>query len=134
MTSRGSSHLESYIRLRDKGSCVYCDGIGEVIDHVVPYAKGGPTVKGNLVLACHKCNCYKRDKLLLYYILKGIEHLVMLGEDTSWISRFMEPKAEEEPEPELEQYDIMDYARHCFAECGMSSDQVDAIMAKINRP
>ena len=42
--------------------CAYCgDELGKrpTLDHVVPKAKGGPTVPGNLVACCLSCNASK---------------------------------------------------------------------------
>jgi hypothetical protein len=32
------------------------------IEHIMPTAAGGPTVRENLWLACHRCNEYKADR------------------------------------------------------------------------
>ena len=45
--------------------CAYCHtltaitGARLVIDHIIPAAAGGPTVRENLCLACHSCNEFK---------------------------------------------------------------------------
>lgn len=45
--------------------CAYCHtltaitGARLVIDHVIPTAAGGPSVRENLCLACHACNEFK---------------------------------------------------------------------------
>ena len=55
---------------RDNFTCQYCgrnvknDGIKIVIDHVIPYSKGGKTEMNNLVTACKDCNSGKIDILL----------------------------------------------------------------------
>lgn len=36
--------------------CAYCGGTAESLDHVLPKAKGGLTVRANLVPACLPCN------------------------------------------------------------------------------
>jgi len=47
-----------------RGVCAYCGrkvGAGELtMDHVVPVARGGRSVKGNVVAACKECNNRKR--------------------------------------------------------------------------
>ena len=50
-----------------KGICYYC---GEPViskeltmDHIVPVARGGKSIKGNLVTACKKCNNTKKNLL-----------------------------------------------------------------------
>ena len=55
-----------------KRTCVYCGRrfqkatkeLNRVIDHVVPLAKGGGTVAGNLVASCWRCNHERGDKLV----------------------------------------------------------------------
>jgi 5-methylcytosine-specific restriction endonuclease McrA len=49
---------------RDGGSCQYCAGPAESIDHVVPRSRGGQHVWENVVAACRACNTRKRDHLL----------------------------------------------------------------------
>lgn len=45
--------------------CAYClTGPADVIDHVIPLARGGTNFEGNLVPACSKCNHEKWDNLL----------------------------------------------------------------------
>ena len=36
--------------------CVYCDGVADTMDHVVPKWRGGPRCPCNLVAACKACN------------------------------------------------------------------------------
>ena len=49
----------------NKNKCHYCGKNLEenelTIDHIVPYSRGGKTVKENLVIACHECNISKSD-------------------------------------------------------------------------
>ncbi|WP_412125909.1 HNH endonuclease [Streptomyces platensis] len=47
------------------GTCVYCDGPAEELDHVWPLAKGGLHHESNLVPACGPCNKTKNDRWLL---------------------------------------------------------------------
>lgn len=65
--------------------CVYCGDIGYVIDHVMPYSKGGPTVKGNLVLACYSCNMRKGGRVIIKYLVRGLYWLLCMGENLDWI-------------------------------------------------
>jgi 5-methylcytosine-specific restriction endonuclease McrA len=48
------------------GRCFYCgadlDPAAMHVDHVRPYAKGGPTRLANLVAACPSCNLRKGAK------------------------------------------------------------------------
>ncbi len=50
-----------------KGVCHYCGGRAApadlTMDHIVPIARGGRSVKGNLVPACKECNNRKRELL-----------------------------------------------------------------------
>lgn len=42
--------------------CYFCGGKAESIDHFIPRAKGGTSVKENLVPACCACNNLKSDR------------------------------------------------------------------------
>ena len=48
-----------------RSRCAYCHvliaitGARLVIDHIIPEAKGGQTIWGNLCTACHACNEFK---------------------------------------------------------------------------
>ena len=65
---RGTLHgwqLRHYILHRDDWLCRYCGKPGTKqnnleLDHVVPLSAGGPSVVGNLVAACRRCN-QKKD-------------------------------------------------------------------------
>lgn len=52
---------EYYLELFD-GGCVYCNGVAETWDHVVPVAKGGTTTPDNILPCCIVCNSSKRDR------------------------------------------------------------------------
>ena len=47
-----------------KGICAYCGGTFAppqlTMDHVVPVARGGRSVKGNVVASCKPCNARKK--------------------------------------------------------------------------
>ena len=47
-----------------RGICHYCGGKfgpdGLTMDHIVPIARGGKSVKGNVVPSCKKCNTTKK--------------------------------------------------------------------------
>jgi hypothetical protein len=51
--------------------CGYCRtpesiaGFRLSIEHIIPEAKGGRTVEGNLCLACHSCNEFKGTRVLV---------------------------------------------------------------------
>ncbi|MDP6108776.1 MAG: HNH endonuclease [Rhodospirillales bacterium] len=53
--------------LRDSFSCQYCGDEFQTekltFDHVIPRARGGTTLWGNVVTACAPCNLSKRDRL-----------------------------------------------------------------------
>ena len=48
------------------GLCYYCSSAVKpadaTMDHVVPIAQGGRSVRGNVVVACKPCNNAKRDR------------------------------------------------------------------------
>lgn len=54
--------------------CYYCNtrvGRAETtMDHIVPIAQGGRSVKGNVVLACKPCNSAKRDRTAAEWALE----------------------------------------------------------------
>ena len=41
------------------GKCVYCNGPGTSVDHLIPRLAGGPDSADNLVTACKSCNSSK---------------------------------------------------------------------------
>jgi 5-methylcytosine-specific restriction protein A len=47
-----------------KGICHYCERVVDpktlTMDHLVPLARGGVSVKGNVVPACKECNAKKK--------------------------------------------------------------------------
>jgi len=51
---------------RDKKICQYCGKKADdlVIDHIIPWSRGGRHYPENLVVACRSCNSIKRDKIL----------------------------------------------------------------------
>ena len=55
---------------RDDYTCQYCGmrGVRLECDHVVPVARGGPTVLSNLTTACFSCNRRKGAKLLAEWV------------------------------------------------------------------
>ncbi len=54
-------------RKRSKGICHHCGGKFPVreltMDHLVPIARGGKSIKGNVVPSCKKCNNEKKIRL-----------------------------------------------------------------------
>ena len=85
MYSRFSENTKTKIMVRDRYTCVYCGGLAQDVDHVVPTSKGGPAIMGNGVACCHSCNMKKRDKLSQLFITRGLLHLSIVGEDTNWV-------------------------------------------------
>ena len=60
--------LRFAVMKRDQFKCNYCGkspathvGVELVLDHVVPWSKGGRTIEGNLRTACRVCNAGKSD-------------------------------------------------------------------------
>jgi 5-methylcytosine-specific restriction endonuclease McrA len=43
--------------------CAYCGGVANRVDHVVPVARGGTSIRENLAPACRSCNDEKLDWL-----------------------------------------------------------------------
>ena len=63
--------LRESIKSRDNFTCCFCGNSTHVepnllleIDHIIPVAKGGQTVKDNLQTLCWKCNRAKSDKII----------------------------------------------------------------------
>lgn len=63
--------LRESIKSRDNFTCCICGNSTHVepnllleIDHIIPVAKGGQTVKDNLQTLCWKCNRAKSDKII----------------------------------------------------------------------
>ena len=51
--------IRKMVMARDNWTCVYCGGIAQEVDHVLPRHLGGHDFPSNLVAACKKCNYYK---------------------------------------------------------------------------
>ncbi len=96
-----SAKVAIKILRRDSYACVYCGNIADVIDHVIPFSKGGKTIKSNGVACCSKCNHKKRDSMNENYLVKGLVHLARAGEDISWIDTLYLRKLEEPTEIEI---------------------------------
>jgi hypothetical protein len=60
-----SNRVRFEVLKRDDFSCHYCGAkppdVRLEVDHIQPVAKGGSNDDGNLVAACERCNCGKRD-------------------------------------------------------------------------
>lgn len=89
-TDSWSKSLTDYIFDRDEGKCIYCGELGTEIDHVIPYPKGGPTIRANGVVACKSCNARKSGDISMEYISRGFYYLAIKGESLSWVDEFWE--------------------------------------------
>lgn len=71
-TSRSASKkLRAQVFDRDRATCQICGanertkpGVKLVLDHIVPYSKGGETTYDNLQVLCRSCNIKKNNKLI----------------------------------------------------------------------
>ena len=74
--ARNLRHSQWWKQLLARGVCYYCGGKFAPwnlnMDHKVPVARGGRSVKGNVVVSCKKCNIQKRH---LTWAEKLIENL-----------------------------------------------------------
>jgi len=86
MPRTADDKLANYIWDRDTPYCVYCQKLGQVIDHVMPYKYNGPTIQGNLVLACISCNSKKSGRLSIEHLVRGFYHLLEKGESLEWLN------------------------------------------------
>ncbi len=63
-------------KLLQKGTCHYCGGhfpADELtMDHIVPLARGGRSVKGNVVVCCKSCNSKKQCQTPVEMILEDL--------------------------------------------------------------
>src|SRR5688572_29295041 len=61
--------LHRLVRADAKQRCGYCHtpeiliGMPMEFEHLQPEASGGPTTRENLLLACSRCNDFKRDQI-----------------------------------------------------------------------
>ncbi len=64
-----SVELRRQVRADAGSRCGYCHtpeaftGMTLDIEHLVPEARGGPTIRENLWLACSRCNDFKSDRM-----------------------------------------------------------------------
>jgi hypothetical protein len=48
-----------------ENTCAYCEiNPAQAVDHIIPYAKGGPCELENFAAICNRCNRMKSDKLI----------------------------------------------------------------------
>jgi 5-methylcytosine-specific restriction endonuclease McrA len=50
-----------YLTEQFEGCCAYCPAVATTWEHVIPVARGGRTIPGNIVPACLSCNSSKND-------------------------------------------------------------------------
>lgn len=96
-----SAKIATEILRRDSYACVYCGDIADVIDHVIPFSKGGKTIKSNGVACCSKCNCKKKGFLVEEFLVKGLVHLAKMGENINWVDTLYAKKLKEPTEIEI---------------------------------
>ena len=75
--------LRHYIFARDHWQCQYCGQPSTknhslTLDHVIPESKDGPTVVGNMVAACQKCNTKKSNRSLEDFLAEDPERLARI--------------------------------------------------------
>ena len=75
--------LRHYILHRDHWQCQYCDQPSTktrplTLDHVIPESRTGPTVAGNLVAACPRCNTKKSNQSLEDFLADHPERLTKI--------------------------------------------------------
>ena len=58
----------------NRGICVYCENTFDsedlTMDHKIPLARGGRSVKSNVVVACKSCNTKKKAKTPVDLVLE----------------------------------------------------------------
>lgn len=82
--------LREYILQRDHRVCQYCDKPGNkarplTLDHVIPVSHGGPTVVGNLVAACKRCNTKKTNRSLHDFLTDDPERAAKIQEQVDQV-------------------------------------------------
>jgi 5-methylcytosine-specific restriction endonuclease McrA len=65
---------DTYMKIRNLGSCVYCDKPACVVDHITPLARGGHEAEYNLVPACKSCNSSKQARMLIDWDSVRVTH------------------------------------------------------------
>ena len=75
--------IKHYIFARDHWQCQYCDQpattkLKLTLDHIIPESRGGPTVVGNLLTACQKCNTKKSNQPLKNFLAQDPERLAKI--------------------------------------------------------
>lgn len=70
--SQVTGETRQYVKILREDPCAYCGAASEHIDHIVPFAKDGPTEWMNLAPACASCNHRKSDKNLLHFLVERV--------------------------------------------------------------
>lgn len=70
--SQVSGETAEYVKILRKDPCVYCGASCEHIDHIIPFADGGPTEWNNLAATCADCNLSKNRKSVLEFMLASL--------------------------------------------------------------
>lgn len=71
--SQVTGETVEYVAIIRRDPCVYCGKPREHIDHIDPFADGGPTEWNNLAPACARCNYEKSRQPLLIFLLKRVQ-------------------------------------------------------------
>jgi len=71
--SQVTGETAEYVAIIRNDPCVYCGAPCEHIDHIVPFADGGPTEWDNLAPACARHNHQKSRKQLLFFLLELVQ-------------------------------------------------------------
>lgn len=89
-----SVELRQQVRSDAGRRCGYCrsseslTGAPLEIEHIVPEAAGGPTIRENLWLACHRCNEYKGARTRVVDPLTGAEVAFFNPRTQIWADHF----------------------------------------------
>lgn len=67
--SQVTGETAEYVTIIRGDPCSYCGAPMEHVDHIVPFAAGGPTDWTNLAPSCAGCNHRKSDRPLLLFLL-----------------------------------------------------------------
>lgn len=67
--SQATGETAEYVAIIRLDPCVYCGAPMKHVDHIVPFADGGPTDWTNLAPACAGCNYRKSRTSLLLFLL-----------------------------------------------------------------
>jgi HNH endonuclease len=67
--SQVTGETAEYVSIIRRDPCAYCGAPMKHVDHVVPFADGGPTDWTNLAPACARCNRRKNWKSVLFFML-----------------------------------------------------------------